>query len=178
MTPFERATEITLDFEGPGGTLDPDDPGGLTRWGIAQRWHPDTDVANLTRQGATDLLYSDYWRPLRCEAIPWPLAAALFDHGVHSGAPHAAIALQRAVGAAADGKVGPLTLAAVAKRTGTLRGHHLLLLGQQRRRIAELVEENQPKYLVGWMRRVAELGTLCGIELGRTPFDPWAEDPR
>lgn len=174
---FGQAVELTLDFEGEGGAHDPDDPGGFTRWGIAQRWHPDIDVENLTRADAVDLLWSDYWRPLFCERMPWPLSAAMFDHGVHSGPGAAAKSLQRALRVTADGIVGRRTLAALASHVAPPRGQHILLLGQFRRRIAELkAEPHAPKYLAGWMYRIVELGCICGVELGRQGFDYWAED--
>ncbi len=176
---FDRAVEITLDFEGEWSN-DSFDPGGLTRWGIAQRWHPGIDVANLTRAGAIEILRAEYWQPIQGPRLPWPLAAATFDHAVHSGAPHAIQALQRGLGVAADGIMGRKTLAALASRgpaRTSLRAQYLTLVGQQRRRIAELLAEpHAPLFQLGWMCRVAELGMLCGVELGRTPWDPWEED--
>lgn len=179
---FQRALEITLDFEGEESD-DPHDAGGFTRWGIAQAWHPEIDVRQLDRQGAVDLLYTDYWRPIHGAALPWPLAAAMFDYAVHSGPGDAIKALQRGLGVLADGRVGRVTLGALAKRKleAQPRAMHLTLLGLQRRRIRELFGEAQARpesegYLAGWMLRVAELGVLCGVELGRTPWDPWQED--
>lgn len=163
---FEVAVSLTIDFEGGGRiSRDPDDPGGVTRWGIAQRWHPEVDVARLTRGEAVEILRAEYWRPVGGPELAWPLAAVVFDHAVHSGAPTAAQALQRTVGAKPDGRVGPKTLAAamVAWRPAAVATLDALVA----RRIGELIDEGRPKYLAGWMRRCAKLALWAGHELAR-----------
>ena len=42
---------------------DPDDPGGLTKWGISKRAHPDEDIANLTLDDAIRIYQDKYWKP-------------------------------------------------------------------------------------------------------------------
>jgi lysozyme family protein len=164
-TYFERAVEITLGYEGEESNH-PDDPGGLTRFGIAQKWHPEVDVAALTRAEAIHLLEVSYWWPIQGELLPWPLGAATFDHAVHSGARRAVAALQEACGAFPDGSLGPLTRAALARAwPASPRG---VLGAALRIRARELAKA--PKagpFLSGWMARVADLGLLCGYELGQ-----------
>ena len=163
---FETAVALTIGFEGNGRiSRDPNDPGGVTRWGIAQRWHPGIDVEKLTRAGAVEILFADYWAPLRGHELPWPLAAVAFDHAVHSGAPDAAEALQRTIGAKPDGRVGPLSLRAAWGAWG--RSAELTLEALLRRRIVELIEEARPDYLAGWMGRCSTLGIWAGRELER-----------
>jgi lysozyme family protein len=162
VTDFQRAVAITLLYEGVYSD-DPDDPGRLTRWGISQRWHPELDVSKLDRQRAIDLLWSDYWRPAGCERLPWPLCAAIFDHAVHSGCPSAVRALQRASGATGDGIFGPLTLTCAL--TAFQRDPEKLLTAILRRRAEELVQENRPKYLPGWLWRLCDLALRCGRDL-------------
>lgn len=163
---FEAAAALTIGFEGNGRiSRDPDDPGGVTRWGIAQRWHPDVDVEKLTRGEAVEILRQEYWRPVCGFELPWPLAAVVFDHAVHSGAPDAALALQRTVGAKPDGIVGPKTLAAVMK---SWNAEPITTLGVVVvRRITELIEEGKPDYLPGWMSRCAAIAVWAGHELAR-----------
>jgi len=118
-------------------------------------------VAELSRAEAVDLLEARYWFPIRGDMLPWPLAAAVFDHAVHSGPAQAAIALQRAVGARRDGIIGERTLAAVAARPQRGLLAHVLEL-----RVRELVREGRGVFTVGWMARVANLSLVCGLELG------------
>jgi lysozyme family protein len=163
---FKRAVEITLDFEGEQSDH-PEDPGGLTRFGIAQRWHPTVDVAALDRAGAMHLLCTEYWRPIRGDSLPWPLAAAVFDHAVHSGPRQAVIALQRAAGAPPDGIVGTRTLAAVADAAPRALLAEVLAL-----RARELARTGKATFVAGWMARLAQLGLLLGMELAQTPQEP------
>lgn len=110
---FDDALDLILTLEG-GDTNDPRDPGGLTRFGIAQAAHPGIDVANLTKAGAAEIYKSKYWRPLRCADMPPGLAVAVFDCGVNQGTTVAARLLQRAAGTPEDGVVGPRTLTALS----------------------------------------------------------------
>ena len=55
LVEFNDIIEVVLHHEG-GYVNDPDDPGGETNFGIAKRSHPDVDIANLTKDGATILL--------------------------------------------------------------------------------------------------------------------------
>lgn len=160
LTRFEQAVAITLAYEGEDSDH-PQDTGGRTRFGIAQRWHPDVVVAELSRAEAIDLLDRRYWFPIRGDLLPWPLAAAVFDHAVHSGPGSAAIALQRAVGVARDGIIGAQTLAAVAARPQPGVLAQVLEL-----RVRELLREGKGAFIVGWMARVANLALVCGLELG------------
>ena len=65
------------------------------------------------------------------------------DFAVHSGPPTAMRALQRAVGAAVDGDLGPGTLAAVAKATPNAGADAELALR---------VIKARAQHLAGWMR--------------------------
>lgn len=111
---FDEALAFVLEAEGEGGTVDPRDPGGLTRWGISQRAHPDVDVARLSRDEAALLYRTRYWALCQCEALPGPLRLPLLDGAVQHGVGPAVRLLQRALGVRADGIVGPETLRAAA----------------------------------------------------------------
>jgi lysozyme family protein len=103
-----------LDAEG-GSTVtdDPQDQGGLTKWGISQRAFPDLDIRNLTKEQAKAIYKFHYWDRCRCNSFPPTIALALFDSAVNQG-PHRAIQLlQRALGVTQDGIVGGETMAAV-----------------------------------------------------------------
>ncbi len=115
MSTFDRALDLILRLEG-GDTNDPRDPGGLTRFGIAQASHANIDVAELTKVDAAEIYASQYWKPLRCEDMPPCVALAVFDCAVNQGPVIAARLLQRAAGVPEDGIVGSRTLAAVSAR--------------------------------------------------------------
>ncbi len=68
-----------------GYTNDPADPGGETKWGISKRAHPNEDIKNLTLERATDIYYTEYWRPAGCDSIPFPSNGAVFDTAVNCG---------------------------------------------------------------------------------------------
>ncbi|MBK3411478.1 putative peptidoglycan-binding domain-containing protein, partial [Methylobacterium ajmalii] len=56
------------------------------------------------------------WDAVQGDALPAGLDYALFDFAVNSGPKRAVIGLQRALGIADDGRLGPVTLAALAGR--------------------------------------------------------------
>jgi len=108
---FERCLAITLFEEDSSGLgIVTHDAGGTTRWGIAERYNPGVDVANLTREGAARIYRVRYWDALRCAELPAPLAMVVFDGAVNPGQGWAAKALQRALGVADDGQIGPATI--------------------------------------------------------------------
>ncbi|MGE0529476.1 MAG: glycoside hydrolase family 108 protein, partial [Bdellovibrionales bacterium] len=118
---FRQAVENVLKVEG-GYTNHPDDRGGPTNFGITlqtlsqYRGTPvsDEDVRNLTRDEAIDIYYKFYWLPLGLDKVTkTKLAALIFDQGVNKGIYSAAKTIQKAVGVAADGKIGPMTLSAI-----------------------------------------------------------------
>lgn len=65
---------------------------------------PDLQVAVIYRER--------YWQPPKCGEMPPALGFVTFDTAVNMGPSTAAKLLQRTVGVADDGKVGPITLAA------------------------------------------------------------------
>lgn len=71
----------------PNGGLhtDPNDPGGTTKWGISQRDHPDVDVADLSRDDAVGIYYTDYWQASGADRLPMPLAQVVLDTAANQG---------------------------------------------------------------------------------------------
>ncbi len=68
-----------------GYTNDPDDPGGETKWGIAARYHPGVDIKNLAPEQALDIYVKEYWNPMGCDDIGYPLNVVVFDTAVNAG---------------------------------------------------------------------------------------------
>jgi lysozyme family protein len=109
--------------EGTAFVDDPDDHGGPTHFGITADFLSEVtakactaeDVKNLTQADAEGI-YATWMMKRQFAALPTiPLMDAVTDYAVHSGPGRAIEALQRAAGVKADGGLGPLTLAAVAK---------------------------------------------------------------
>lgn len=111
---FETAVNHILRYEGVDSD-DPLDSGGRTRFGIAQASHPDIDVPNITIDEAKDIYRKEYWVKARCDAMPEMLQLPVFDCAVNCGVTNTFKMLQRALGVVDDGKIGPVTLKALAK---------------------------------------------------------------
>lgn len=112
-----------------GGFADhPADPGGATNMGITHktlaRWRgvepwwdlPKSEVSALTRAEAASIYKALYWERCRAGSLPAGIDLAVFDYAVNSGPDRAVKTLQALVGVVRDGFVGPVTLAAVARR--------------------------------------------------------------
>lgn len=109
---FDQAFDKLINHEG-GYTFNPHDPGGETKFGISKRSYPHLDIHSLTLADAKTIYKRDFWDRAQCDKLHPDLAFDLFDGAVNSGIGQAIRWLQRAVGVADDGVVGPLTLAAI-----------------------------------------------------------------
>lgn len=118
---FERALALVLVHEG-GWSDHPKDPGGATNLGITigtlSGWlgRPATkaEVRALTRATVAPIYRKNYWDAIRADELPAGVDYCTFDFAVNSGPKRGTMSLQRAVGVADDGVVGPITLAAAA----------------------------------------------------------------
>ena len=163
MSAFDLALERTLFYEG-GFVNNPLDRGGATNHGITQRTYDTWRKARGQTPQPVELIddselraiyHEYYWAPCNCDALPEPIAAALFDFAVNSGAWNAKLALQRAVKVRADGVIGDGTIAAVNNTPNVL----LLFLKQRGAFIAEILHERptQCAFLEGWINRILDL---------------------
>ena len=130
---------------------DPNDPGGLTKYGISQRSYPYVDITGLTLDEAKQIYKRDYWNAVQMEHLPEGIRFDLFDMAVNSGVSQAVKTLQRSVGASEDGKLGPVTIAAIrdlsdAQVMARFNGARLLFMTNLK---------NWPHHGKGWARRVA-----------------------
>jgi len=149
---FEDAFQWILEAEGPD-TNDPDDPGGLTRFGIAQKRHPEVDVATLTEEDAKRIYREQYWDQIHGDELPPVLALVVFDGAVVQGVGRSIFCLQEALGVETDGLVGPKTVAAafeqglgVLTKFLSLRAHAYMDL--------VIRKPVMLKYLKGWIGRL------------------------
>ena len=151
---FDEAFDRLIGHEG-GYSDNPADPGGRTMWGVTERVarsHGFTgDMRTLTRDEAKRIYRADYWEPVRAEELPQQVRFDVFDGAVNSGVKQSVKWLQAAVGATADGVIGPKTLAAVSAMTPErvskrYNGHRLRFMKDLK---------NWPSFSRGWAERIA-----------------------
>lgn len=122
-----------------------------TKYGISAMAYPGEDIENLTPARAAELYRRDYWGPAGCDAVPDGVKFDLFDMAVNSGKGNAIRTLQKAAGVAADGVLGPQTLAAVhsmppARMVARFNGARLSFMASL---------STWPAFGRGWAERIA-----------------------
>lgn len=161
---FDIALSVLWVNEGVDAN-DPDDAGGLTRYGISQAAYPDLDIRALTREDAAAIYRRDYWAPIHGDELPLRLAVQTFDHAVNAGVVPAVRLLQTVCRVTPDGVMGPRTIAA-ARSTASQGGEAGVALADERLAFyAGLIlrKPGQSKFGKVWRRRV--LRTLRVAEL-------------
>ncbi len=169
---FSEAVAFVLYSEGDKLSLDPQDPGGKTKWGISERYD-EVDPTSLTKVDAERIFYKNYWIPICGSNLGPAISMAVLDFAVHSGVARAGVLLQKMVGTKQDGIIGPKTLNAVVDQLGTMMidGGGIsyqevdvtfaVAFTEERMAWICRIVKSQPKtrlkYLVGWMRRVFRL---------------------
>jgi lysozyme family protein len=161
MADFEPAVTKTIRREG-GDTLtdDPDDPGGLTRYGISKRAHPEVDPRNLSLEGAKAIYRKDYWDLCRGDEITSQLKAeVIFDSAVNMGVNQAVRLAQIAMGIEVDGEMGPATIAGLNNPDADPTEFAAAFALAKITRYLALVKKNRKleKYFYGWVRRTLEV---------------------
>ena len=154
---FDEIIEQVLEHEG-GYVNDPDDSGGETKYGIAKKFNPDVDIKNLTREGAKEIYYEQYWKPSKADKVPDRLKHIYFDMVVNFGKSGAVKVLQQAAvskghNISVDGGIGPNTLKAIQNvETDRVRSYRVL-------KFARIVinKPTQEKFWLGWFRRASDV---------------------
>ena len=157
LTRFDDIIKVVLKHEG-GYVNDPVDPGGETNFGIAKRSHPDVDIKNLTKEGAKEIYYQDYWMKNRVPQVPDELKHIYFDMCVNQGRGRAVKILQQAANAKGanlkvDGGLGPKTISALnGVELDRVRAYRI-------KYYADLVtrKPDLEKFYFGWFRRGLEV---------------------
>ena len=155
MSNFDIAFDRLIGHEG-GYVYHPHDPGGETKFGVTRRTaraHGYTgSMRDLTRHEAKQIYKSEYWQRARADQYHPAIAFQFFDAAVNHGAGQSIRFLQRSVGVADDGIVGPLTLAAIESMSvpDVIKNFN-----------AERLEfytklSTWPTFGKGWSRRVAD----------------------
>ncbi len=158
---FDQAFAFTIGAEG-GYSNDPKDPGSETNYGISKRQYPSLDIPNITLEGAKGIYRVDYWNVIRGDDLHPVLASFLFDFAVNSGTRAASVALQKAVGALPDGRVGPKTLALVSR----LPLRQILRLVFVDRACIMANSPVRDRYEHGWFARLYDVTEVALLRLG------------
>lgn len=143
----------------------PNDPGGVTKYGISQRAYPDIDIRNLTYEQARLIYTTDYLVKPGINKLTHPILCEMtLDFAVHSGVRTAIKSLQKLLGVQRDGVIGPQTVAAANAATATEVDAQPLISTYGRERIGYLIRQCQTKpdkltFLNGWIMRVLNLYT-------------------
>ncbi|MCC5991892.1 MAG: peptidoglycan-binding protein [Rhodobacteraceae bacterium] len=140
-----------------GFVNDPDDPGGATNFGVTihtlRRLRPgqrvtEDDIRALTREDALEIYVEHYFNRPRIAELPEPLWATMFDMYVNAGA-NAVRILQRLLGemgleVAADGVIGPKTIAAAHRAYDMAPAHLVDAYGIARRDYYYRIADRRP----------------------------------
>lgn len=116
---FARALSLVLKHEG-GWSDHPKDPGGATMRGVTlanfRRYvkpkATKDDLRKITDAQIATVYRQFYWNAVSGAELPDGIDYAVFDFAVNSGPSRAAKYLQKVVGVAQDGKIGPATIKA------------------------------------------------------------------
>lgn len=170
------ATVVRLDADGDGRLdFDLDHDGDVDEADIALlKDHPEK-IESFYRER--------YWIPSRAPELPWPWPLYLLDGAVNHGVQAAVFMAQKAVGAKADGIIGPATLRAIAaagvyQQQGYLIERSSLYLRLTLREMVETATREgqllygalqeyrkgtrKPLLYAGWQRRLFELQAEAG----------------
>ncbi len=155
MANFDPAVTKTLKNEGGAKiTEDPNDRGGLTKFGISQRAFPDVDIRALTEAKARGLYKSNYWDKVQGDAIAnQAIAENLFDTAVNMGAVTTTRLVQMALEISVDGAFGSNTLKAINSANAELFLANFTLAKVARYAHLCNRDKTQNKYLLGWINR-------------------------
>lgn len=179
---FDACLAGVLKHEG-GWSNHPGDPGGATNYGITiatyrswlGRQASKEELRNIQMTTVAAIYRSRYWNVVKGDDLPAGVDYAVFDYGVNSGPVTAVKRLQKVIGAAQDGKVGPKTLAAIQAA-----GVRTVVFDLCADRMAFLRSlSTWGTFGRGWTRRVSEVETLA-LEMagGRSTPQPVPEPSR
>jgi len=154
---FESIIAFILQSEGGSKvTNDPNDRGGLTKFGISQRAYPDVDIEDLTLEQAKAIYKRDYYDKIWADSLPYGLALVVVDFAVNAGVRTAVKVLQTLVGSTADGIFGSNTQAEIKKLDpdGIDRLIDAFTLGRNAHYLG-LVKKNEANstFIKGWLNR-------------------------
>lgn len=159
---FDKAFDRVFTNEG-GFQKDPEDRGNWTggkfgegelrgtKYGISAMTYPHLDIENLTRERAKRIYRKDWWDKLGMDRFRSAMQYQMFDAAINHGMYNSTKILQYAVGAKADGIIGPRTRASVA----ATELNDLLMCFLAERLVFMTNVRTWSRYGKGWARRIA-----------------------
>lgn len=155
---FNRLIDEIIKEEGSGVvTNDPADSGGRTQFGISERSFPEAWADDkVTLDEARGIFMDKFIKGPGFDRIPdqyEPIVRQLVDWSVTSGPYLPILSLQKALGVKQDGKLGPLTLAALVK--ADVRTINNSLVKERILMIGRIVHKapSQARFIDGWLQR-------------------------
>lgn len=154
-----------------GGYINhPSDPGGPTNFGITiydyrkyiKAGATADDVRAMSIADAKRIYRARYWDAMRCDDLLGGVDYAIFDYGVNSGTGRAPKVLQRLLGVAADGEIGPVTLEVMRSRDPKVL---VAAICNERLKFLQALK-TWPVFGKGWGRRVAEVRAAALVMAG------------
>lgn len=166
---FQASLKAVLQDEG-GNDDDPSDHGGRTSRGITQReytaWLAENNIVTppdvwQAPQAYIDSIYhSEYWEP-NGDLFPIGVDYLYFDMAVNAGPYRASCLLQRALGVTEDGRIGPVTRAAIVAANPKA-----LIDSYTKAKRAFYLGLAQPKFTRGWLNRCDHVQKIATAMLG------------
>jgi lysozyme family protein/uncharacterized protein YvpB len=159
---FKLALDFTFKWEG-GLSNDPDDYGGLTKFGVTQKsylkWkdRSSNDVKNITKTEAKDFYYACYWIEAKCERMYLPLAIVHFDTAVNFGINNSILFLQDCIVTKQDGIWGNQTETNFLTKNNLKTAIKYVERRQDYRYKRVREDRSQEKFLKGWLNRDEDL---------------------
>lgn len=108
---FDECFRFIVGVEG-GLSEDPQDKGGITKYGISLRSYPhlgESGIRSLTLAQAKKIYKTDFWDKGLCPVLPKDLRLLLFDTYVNLGVKQGIRLAQKVLKIKADGDFGPMT---------------------------------------------------------------------
>lgn len=146
------AIAFVLEQEGPQLVSDSNDPGGLSRFGVALKRHPELsaiDIENMSAQRAGGIYAAQYWPQIYGDDLASFIQLPMLDSCVNQGPGVAMLCLQRALHVPCDGKFGPQTSAAVEHANP----QNLLAAFTAQRLLSYSRDKDWASYGAGWAKR-------------------------
>lgn len=180
MTRAKLAFEVIMRLEG-FHSLDTQDPGGDTYWGIARRYHPHEAPWPPSRERAAEIFEQGYWRTCWCDEIPEPLDVVMADCAFNQGPGVARRVLAELAGVphedaireayAQDMVIKSIHHQEAVGAASGLGDIQWLVEGYMWRRVVAYHDSpNWARYVHGWMNRLVRLHNMIN-------GDPNAELP-
>jgi len=138
------------------------DSGGRTRFGVAEKYHPDLtktgfydSMSNQDALAIADHIYDNqYAKPLYLEQInDQNIANALLSFAINQGLEQAVRIFQRAIGVDDDGQMGPKTLMAANNYSPTVLLNSLYAMESAYYNRIVALNPSQHVFLAGWINR-------------------------